>query len=176
MNRICIALAAAAALLPLGVAGNALADTAMMTVASVGAGPHGYDWMVGTWSCNNTMQPTELGALASTTQTASKVKDGSIMVRTASPNGDVTSYSSYSAKTRTWYSPFADSGGKYGSETTQGTGKTIRWVGTFYDTNGTMTPIRDTFTMLSMTKQYDVGEAKIGGVWKATAKTTCTKS
>jgi hypothetical protein len=64
----------------------------------------------------------------------------------------------------------------YGSEATQGTGKTIHWIGTFYDADGTVTPIRDTFTMLSMTKQVDLSEAKVGGVWKVTAKTTCTKS
>jgi hypothetical protein len=108
--------------------------------------------------------------------TATKVKDGSIMFRSASPNGDVTSYNTYLAKTKTWYGPFADSGGKYGTETTQETGKTIRWIGTFNDTDSTVTPIRDTYIVLSMTKQVDLSEAKVGPVWKVTAKTTCTKS
>jgi hypothetical protein len=174
MKRLIIALAAYAAVLAPSLAGPALGDTPM-SVSAVGTGPHGYDWLVGTWSCTNTMRPSELGALASTTLSATKVKDGSIIVRTASPNGDVTSYYAYLPKTKTWYTPFADSGGKYGTETTQGAGKTIRWVGTFYDTDGTTTPIRDTFTMLSMTKQYDVSEAQAGGAWKVTAKTTCTK-
>ncbi len=132
--------------------------------------------MVGTWSCSNPMHPSELGALATTTITATKLPDGNIMIRTASPNGDVTSYSAYLAKTKTWAAPYADSGGKYGTETTQGIGKKIVWVGTFYDTDGTVTPIRDTYTMLSMTKQVNVSEAKVGGVWKVTAKATCTKS
>jgi hypothetical protein len=175
MKQLTIALAAYAAVLAPGLAGPALGDTPM-SMSAVGAGPHGYDWLVGTWSCTNTMRPSELGALASTTLTATKLKDGSIIVRTASPNGDVTSYYAYLPKTKTWYTPFADSGGKYGTETTQQTGKTIRWLGTFYDTDGTATPIRDTFTMLSMTKQADLSEAKVGGVWKITAKTTCTKS
>jgi hypothetical protein len=39
-----------------------------------------------------------------------------------------------------------------------------------------MTPTRDTFTMLSMTRDVDLSEAKVGGVWKVVAKTTCTKS
>lgn len=175
MKRLIVALAACAVVLVPGLAGPALGDTPM-SVSTVGAGPHGYDWMVGTWSCTNPMHASELGALASTTITATKLKDGNIMIRTASPNGDVTSYDAYLAKTKTWYGPFADSGGKYGTETTQETGKTILWVGTFYDTDGTVTPIRDTFTMLSMTKQVDLSEAKVGGVWKITAKTTCTKS
>lgn len=175
MKRFVVALAACAVVFAPSLAGPALGATPM-SVSAVGAGPHGYDYMVGTWTCVNPMHPSELGALASTTLTATKVKDGNIMIRTASPNGDVTSYSTYIAKTKTWYGPFADSGGKFGTEMTQGSGKTIRWVGTFYDADGTATPIRDTFTMLSMTKQVDVSEAKVGGVWKVTAKATCTKS
>ncbi len=175
MKRLVVALAACAVVLAPTLAGPALGDTPM-SMSEVGAGSHGYDWMVGTWSCTNPMHPSELGALASTTITATKIKDGSIMIRTASPNGDVTSYNTYLAKAKTWYAPYADSGGKYGTETTQETGKTIRWIGTFYDTDGTVTPIRDTFTMVSMTKQVDLSEAKVGGVWKVTAKTTCTKS
>ena len=174
MKRLIIAIAACAAALAPSLAGPAWGDTPM-SVSAVGAGPHGYDYMVGKWSCTNPMAASELGALASTTITAAKVKDGNIIIRTASPNGDVTAYNAYVPKTKTWTAPFADSGGKYGSESTQQTGKTIQWVGTFYDTDGTATPIRDTFTMLSMTKQVDVGEAKMGGAWKVTAKTTCTK-
>jgi hypothetical protein len=175
MKRFIVGLAACAAVVAPGLAGSALGDTPM-SVSAVGAGPHGYDFMVGTWTCTNPMHASELGALASTTLTATRVKDGNILIRTASPNGDVTSYNAYLAKTKTWYAPFADSGGKYGTETTQGTGKTIRWIGTFYDTDGTMTPIRDTFTMLSMSKEVDLSEAKVGGAWKVMAKTTCTKS
>lgn len=175
MKRFIVAFAACTAVLAPSLAGPALGATPM-SVSAVGAGPHGYDYMVGTWSCINPMHPSELGALTSTTITATKLSDGNIMIRTASPNGDVTAYDAYLAKTKTWYAPFADSGGKYGTEATKESGKTIQWVGTFYDVDGTATPIRDTFTMLSMTKQVDLGEAKIGGVWKVTAKTTCTKS
>lgn len=175
MKRLILALAACAAALAPSLAAPASAETPM-SVSTVGAGQHGYDYMVGTWSCTNPMHPSELGALASTTITATKLTDGNILIRTASPNGDVTSYSAYLPKTKTWYAPFADSGGKYGSESTQEAGKTIHWIGTFYDADGAVTPIRDTFTMLSMTKQVDVSEAKVGGVWKVTAKTTCTKS
>lgn len=175
MKRLFVALVACATLLAPSLARPALGDTPM-SMSAVGAGPHGYDYMVGTWSCTNPMQPSELGALASTSFTATKLKDGNIMIRSASPNGDVTAYNAYLTKTKTWYAPFADSGGKYGSESTQQSGKTIRWIGMFYDADGAATPIRDTFTMLSMTKQVDLAEAKIGGVWKITAKTTCTKS
>jgi hypothetical protein len=122
------------------------------------------------------MQPSKLGALSSTSLTATKLKDGSVALHTSSPNGDVTVYYAYVRSSKTWYSPFVDSGGNYGYESTQQSGKTILWMGTFYLTNGSSTPIRDTYTMLSMSKQYDLSEAKVGGAWKVVAKTTCTRS
>jgi hypothetical protein len=147
-----------------------------MSMSTVGAGPNGYDWYVGTWTCKNTMAPSKLGGLSSSTFTATKLKDGSIFIHSASPNGDVTAYLAYVPKTKTWYAPFSDSGGNYGYESSQQSGKTIQSVGTFYGTSGDPTPIRDTYIMLNMRTQYDLSEAKIGGAWKTTAKTTCTKS
>ena len=40
--------------------------------ASFGAGPNGYDYMVGTWSCVNGMAPTAMGAPAQQMVTVSK--------------------------------------------------------------------------------------------------------
>ncbi|MBV9718079.1 MAG: hypothetical protein JOZ77_02085 [Candidatus Eremiobacteraeota bacterium] len=154
----------------------ALADGASGAM-SVGAGPNGYDWLIGTWSCRNTLAASKLGALPSTSLTVTRVKDGSgLVVHTTSPNGDVTVYYAYVPSTKTWFSPFVDSGGNYGYESTQQSGRTIRWTGTFYLTNGSATPIRDTFTMLGMAKQYDLSEASVHGAWTTVAKTTCTKS
>lgn len=147
-----------------------------MSVSQVGSGASGYDWYVGTWTCTNTMAASKLGALQSTTVTASKMKDGSIFFHTTSPNGDVTGYYAYDPKTKTWYNPFSDSSGYYGYESTQQSGKTMQFSGMFYMTTGAPVAIRDTYTMLSMGKQYDVSEAKVGGTWKTVAKTTCTKS
>lgn len=172
MNRLITALAICLAALSPGFALGQMSSS----MSSVGAGPSGYDYLVGNWSCNNTMTPSKLGALQSSTFSATKTKDGNIAIRSSSPNGDVSAYNSYAPKTKMWYSPFADSGGNYGYESTQQSGKTIVWTGTFYQTDGSATPIRDTFTMLSITKSYDLSEAKVSGAWKAVAKTTCTKS
>lgn len=174
MNRLAfLVLAVTAVALVPSLAARASGPTSM---SAVGAGPSGYDWLVGTWSCKNTMAPSKLGALQSSAYTAAKLKDGSVVIHSMSPNGDVESYEAYLPSSKTWYSPFADSGGNYGYESTQQSGKTILWTGTFYSAGGGTTPIRDTYTMLSMTKQYDLSEAKVGGTWKVTAKTTCTKS
>lgn len=147
-----------------------------MAMSAVGAGPTGYDWLVGTWTCTNTMAPSKLGALPSSSITATKLKDGSIRVHSTSPNGDVMSYYAYIPKTKTWYSPFADSSGYNGYESSQQSGKTIQFTGMFYMASDPPVPIRDTYTMMNMNKQYDLSEVKSGGTWKATAKTTCTKS
>src|SRR5579863_3273269 len=87
------------------------APAAPIASSAVGAGPNGYDWLVGTWSCKNSMQPSKLGALSSTSLTATKLKDGSIGLHTSSPNGDVTVYYAYVPSSKTWFTPFADSGG-----------------------------------------------------------------
>jgi hypothetical protein len=152
------------------------AQGTVMSMSAVGAGANGYDFMVGDWSCINTMAPSKLGALQSAKSSITKLNEGSLAIHTMSPNGDVTAYNAYVPKTKTWWAPFADAGGNYGYESTQQSGKTIRWVGAFYTTDGATTPIRDTFTMLSMTKQYDLSEARVAGMWKTVAKTTCTKS
>jgi hypothetical protein len=170
MKHSIIAFAVVSALLVPGLANGASAPM------SVGAGPNGYDWFIGTWSCKNTMAASKLGALPSTSLTATKLKDGSIILHTASPNGDVTVYYAYIPSSKTWFSPFVDSGGNYGYESTQQSGKTIRWTGTFYLTNGSTTAIRDTFTTFGTAKQYDLSEARVGGAWTVVAKTTCTKS
>jgi hypothetical protein len=172
MKRFILAAAVSAvAFLPIFASGAA--DTSM---SAVGAGANGYDWLVGTWTCTNTMAASRLGSLPSTPATVTKLRDGNILVRTMSPNGDVTAYYAYLPKTKVWYSPFADSSGYYGYESSAQSGKTIQFSGMFYMTSGAPVPIRDTYTMLSMRKYYDLSEAKVAGAWKATAKSTCTKS
>lgn len=171
MKRSTIAVAVfAAAIFPV------FAYASNMSMSAVGAGPNGYGWLLGTWSCINTMAASPLGSLPSSNFTATKLSDGNIYIHAMSPNGDVSAYYAYAPKTKTWNSPFADSGGYYGNESSQQSGKTIVFSGMFYMGSGSAVPIRDTYTMLSMRKYYDLSEAKTGGAWKATAKTTCTKS
>jgi len=65
------------------VASLAVRASGSMSMSAVGAGPSGYDWLVGTWSRKNTMPPSKLGALQSSTFTAAKLKDGNIVVGSA---------------------------------------------------------------------------------------------
>lgn len=153
-----------------------LPASAANAMSGVGAGPNGYNWILGTWTCTNSMAPSPLGASQSAPFTATKLKDHSILVHSTSPNGDVMSYYAYKPSTKTWYSPFADSSGYSGYESSQQSGKMIQFSGMFYMASAAPVPIRDTYTMISMNKYYDLSEAKTGGVWKATAKVTCTKA
>ena len=148
----------------------------MMSAAMNGAGPHGYDWMVGTWSCTNTL-PSPMGGPKRTTLTVSKANGGAIMYRSTGINFDNVWYNVYSASKRTWTSPFIIADGSYGTESTSQTGKKIMWVGSAYfaDSGKTM-PVRDTNTFSGPNKYKDLGEQRSGGVWKVQYVVSCART
>jgi hypothetical protein len=143
---------------------------------SYGVGPNGYDWLVGTWSCTNSMPPTPDGGPVHTTLTVSKTNGGDIFLRTTGTNFDVASYNIYMPSKKMWLSPFILTDGSYGSESTSQTGTKVVWVGTAHDgPSGKLMSTRDTYAN-SANKYTDLGENRIGGVWKAIYNITCTKS
>lgn len=167
MKRIFLICALAAVLVP--------AAARSQTSATFGAGPNGYDYMIGTWSCVNSMAPSAMGAPAEETQTVSK-SGGVLLFHSTGKNLDVSSYNVYVAKKKMWLSPFAVADGTYGSESTAQTGKTVVWTGSLYDPgSGKTLPTRDTYTN-EATKFIDLGENQIGGTWKAEYRLTCTKT
>jgi hypothetical protein len=143
---------------------------------AVGVGPHGYDFLIGTWSCTNSM-PSRMGGPSSTTLTFARSAAGSISVHVTGTNFDALGYAGYTAKTKTWWNPSAVGNGDYSTESSQQTGKKTVWTGQYFDgSTGKATPIRDTYTIDSLSVYKDLSEARIGGTWKTQAKTTCTKS
>ena len=171
-----------AALALLAVAPSAgLAQSAMSTSATplimVGVGPHGYDWLIGTWSCTNSM-PSPMGGPASQTLTVSRSTVGtSLYVRVSGTGLDASGFVAYVPKTKTWWNPNASSSGDSGSESSTQTGKKTVWTGSYFSAaSGKTTSIRDTYTLLSTTKYTDLGQYQSGGAWKTSANTTCTKS
>lgn len=145
------------------------------TSAPLGAGPNGYDYMVGTWSCANSMTPSALGAPAHQTMTVTK-GGGAVYFHSTAKDIDVASYNVYVPKKKMWISPTIVSDGTYGSESTAQSGKTVVWTGSTYAPSvGKMIPTRDTYTN-EATKYVDLGEAEINGAWKAEYRITCTKS
>jgi len=161
-----------------------IAVTALMILASLarsqasatfGAGPNGYDYMIGTWSCVNGMPTSDMGLPPKMTIAISK-SGGALLFHYTGGNYDISSYNVYDAKRKMWLGPFSTSGGIYGSESTTQTGKTIVWTGTLHDPDsGKTMPTRDTFTN-EATKYVDLGENQVNGTWKAEYRMTCTKT
>jgi hypothetical protein len=147
-----------------------------MSLSMVGVGPHGYDFMIGSWSCTNTI-PSHLGGPTTSKFTISRSANGALFVRSTAMNYDTASYVVYSPKTKTWWSPTAYGDGSYNTESTKQTGAKTVWSGTLYDAaSGETNPIRDTFTFTNPTTQLDLTQVQVGGTWKTEANTTCTKS
>lgn len=148
-----------------------------MALSMVGVGSRGYDFMIGGWSCRNTV-PTRLSGPTSSRFTVSRsAASGSLFIRSMAANYDVTSYVTYSTSTRTWWSPTAYSDGSYNIESTRQTGARVVWTGTLFDaSSGQLHPIRDTFTFSNPTTQTDVTQVQIGGAWRTQNNSTCTKS
>jgi hypothetical protein len=160
-------------LIALAVAPGA-AQSQMMSASMYGLGPHGFDWVVGTWSCTNTM-PSPMGGPARTTLRVIRTSSGAIFYRSIGTGFDNSWYNVYSAKTKSWTSPFIVSDGSYGTETTSQTGRTIVWTGMAYDASGKMMRIRD--TNVNSPKRYsDLGEVWSGGTWKTQYNVTCVRS
>ncbi|MBV8639729.1 MAG: hypothetical protein JO322_16735 [Candidatus Eremiobacteraeota bacterium] len=151
----------------------AISQTAM-SPSTVGVGPSGFDWAVGTWACTNSM-PSPMGGPATQTLTVTKTNGGAIMYHAVGANFDNTWYNVYVPATKSWKSPFIINDGTYGTESTTQTGATIVWNGSATDPTGKTLQVRDTNT-LTTTKYTDLGEVQSGGVWKPQYKMSCTKS
>jgi hypothetical protein len=143
----------------------------------VGVGAHGYDFLVGTWSCVNNA-PSAIGGPKSTTLTFARSSDNSaVFARVTGKNFDGSSYITYAAKTKRWSNPSLYPDGSYQNESTTDTGKKTVWTGPYVNgASGKTTQTRDTYVMISPTKYTDVGQSLAGGVWKTQYKITCTKS
>ncbi len=152
-----------------------VAVSATMPVSQVGAGPHGYDFMIGTWSCTNAV-PSRIGGPATARFTISRSANGTLFVRSSAANYDAASYVVYSPATKTWWSPTAYGDGSYNIESTRQTGAKTVWTGTLFDpASGKSSPIRDTYTFPNATTQTDITQVQAGGTWKTEANSTCTK-
>jgi hypothetical protein len=143
--------------------------------AGVGAGPHGYDWILGNWSCVNP-NPGPMSGPATSSYTASRANDGAGIVIHAKGKGyDQTTYLAFDPKTKIWRGPASYADGSYESESSTGTGTKVGWTGTYYSPSGAATKVRDNYTLLGPNKQLDVGQSQVGGTWKNTYSITCTR-
>lgn len=152
------------------------AISAQTSVSSINVGPHGNDYLIGTWTCRNSM-PSTLGGPSVITFTASRSSTSSpdIYTRATGAGFDGSGYLHYDSKTQTWWSPATMASGAAVNESSRQTGKTTVWTGTITDASGT-NPIRDTYVQTVMSSYSDTTEIQRGGTWKTVAKIVCTKS
>jgi hypothetical protein len=160
------------------VAAPGLAGAQSSMMSGMANGPHAYDWMIGTWTCTNSV-PNALAGPATQTLTATRsATTGAIIWRYTGSNYDQYGFISYEAPTHTWWMSWAYPGGSIGNEaSTMTPGKKTVWNGSIFDaTNGTHFHVRDTLTIDSPTKFVDVGVNDASGSMKTDYDGTCVKS
>jgi hypothetical protein len=147
-----------------------------MSVGNVGMGPHGYDFLIGSWSCKNKM-PSTMGGPATTTAVIAHSANGTLSFHATAAGFDAMGYIVYAPKTKTWWNPSAASNGSYGAESTHQTGKKTVWSGPFVDPSSRKTvQVRDTYTFESGTTYTDLYQVERGGTWKTEGDSTCSKT
>ncbi len=67
------------------------AARAQMSLSMIGTGPRGYDFMIGSWSCKNSV-PSRLGGPLTSNLTISRANNGSLFIRSRAANYDSASY------------------------------------------------------------------------------------
>jgi hypothetical protein len=174
MRKLCIlaTLGLAMALAPGAIFAQPMGAGPMM-----GVGPHGYDFLVGSWSCTNSNPNAMTGPATSMMTATAAAAHGAIATHMTGTGFDGYGYVSYNPQTKVWSSPVASADGTYGIETTSQSGTKVVWTGTALDaSSGKTIQIRDTYTMPSVTKYSDLSEADMGNGWQHVATYTCSKS
>ena len=147
-----------------------------MSPATIGVGAHGYDFLIGSWTCKNSM-PSPMGGPATTMAAISRAANGALSFHATGTGFDGMGYVVYAAKTKTWWNPSSASNGSYGTESTQQTGKKTTWTGPVVDaSSGKTMQQRDTYTFENATTYTDLYQIQQGGAWKTEGNSTCTKS
>jgi hypothetical protein len=145
--------------------------------AQMMSGAHAYDWMLGNWTCKNSL-PNALGGPAVQMLTATRSSTtGAIVWRYTGKGYDQYGFLTYAPTTQTWWFSWAYPGGSVGNESTKQSGKKTMWTGVILDAgSGKTLHIRDTYTLYSATKFRDFGEDDSSGAMKPGYDGTCTKS
>jgi hypothetical protein len=145
----------------------------IMSTSMIGVGAHGYDWLIGTWTCTNSA-PSAMAGPAIVTLRASRGTAGSALIlRGTGKNFDSSGYLIYAPPR--WLNPSAFADGSHERESTLQIGNKVVWTGSYINASGTSMQVRDTYVSPSLTKYTDLGEYQTGGAWKKLYTITCTK-
>lgn len=147
-----------------------------MEPAAAGVGVHGYDWLIGTWTCTDNAGQSIGGPSTQTMQVTNSNGVG-LAVRVSGAGFERSGYIAYDAGTGTWWQPFSYPTGNYYAESTKQTGAKTVWLGTYTDvSSGKTFSVRDTFTVVSPTEFQDVGQFHSGAGWNTGFDGTCRKT
>lgn len=143
----------------------------------IGTGPHAYDWVIGTWSCTNTMPSGKAAPASQVTGTRSDTTN-SIVLHFTGKDSDQYAFLSYEAPSRTWWFSSALPGGDMANESSTMAGKeTVVFHGSYFNASkGTHFHIGDTVTLYSATKYTDQSADDSKGSMRTSNTSTCTKS
>jgi hypothetical protein len=154
----------------------ALRSAWALTPVTVGVGPHGYDFLIGTWSCKNSV-PSALEGPTTTTFVITRTTNGALSIHVTATGFDAMGYIVYDSKTKTWWNPSMLATGGYGSESSQQNGRKTVWIGLFTNpSSGKTLQVRDTYTFLNAKTYTDLYQANVAGTWKTQGNSTCTKT
>ena len=144
--------------------------------APAAAGEHDYDWLVGTWTCINSM-PSPIGGPAKQAMTVAPSYAQGFFVRITGHDFERSGYIGYAAKTHRWWNPFSYPNGNHAVESTTQRGAKTTWEGPYVDVGtGTTFEVRDIYTVSSPTRFTEVGQYRSGDAWHTGFSGTCTKS
>lgn len=142
----------------------------------IGVGPHGYDVLLGTWTCKNNA-PSAMEGPATIVAVISRTSTAALTFHSTAANFDAMGYIVYDPKTKRWWNPSMIATGGFGTESTTQTGPKTVWAGHFTDpSSGKTMLIRDTYTFANATAYTDLYESNAGGGWKTEGDSTCKRS
>lgn len=149
-----------------------------MPLTMIGVGPHGYDFLVGRWKCNESAQFQGKWAPKAFMFKIELLGEGSLSLLWSAklvPVKNVVTFD-YLSEIKTWSASAAYFDGTRASETTTDTGQKTVWTGSELNPRSQKTFDRDTWTFPSLDEFTDVAEQQIGGTWTVVGNSTCRRS
>jgi hypothetical protein len=143
--------------------------------ANIGVGPHGLDFLIGTWTCTHPHPMAGEPRIVSMTVSRG-VAPNTLFVHETGKSYEATALIVYTAKTKTWAVASAYDDGSSERETTTDTGEKQVFTGWYVDTSDKSYHVQDTFTSPSLTEVVGEGVYQTdSGVWKKSFAEICKK-
>jgi hypothetical protein len=146
------------------------------SLANIGVGAHGLDFLIGTWTCTYPHAAPDEPKVA--TMTVSRgVVPGTLFYRDISRNWEATGLEAYNAKSKSWSDATSFFDATSERVTTTDTGGTQVYTGWYVGASGKRYNVRVAYVVRNLTTFTGEGESQTdAGVWKKSWSETCAKS